>query len=141
MQKFVKKEDCFTTYEQLPWRKWKPETTRVTARPSSTLFSFQRHPLKIILGRSCSKIFSKIPGKHLRWISVLTAEHRHSYLQKLNCAAWCPWNFEGFISRNIFNWLLYLTCFINYHFPNSYRIITLRSAFVSTQHILRNICW
>ena len=70
--------------------------------------------------------------ENIRWISVVVAGHRSSYLQKLNCAAYCPWNFEAVIFPNIFNWFLYLFCFIYYHFPNLYRIITSCSAFVTT---------
>ena len=77
------------------------------------LFCFQKqHPpyphKKIILESSCSKISENSIGKQ-RWIRVLDAGHRPSYLQNLNCAEcpWnCPWNFEGVISRNIFDWLL-----------------------------------
>ena len=61
MRKFEEKEDCFMTYEQLPWKKGKPET-RVTAHLCPPLFSFQKHPPKIILESSCSKISQNSVG-------------------------------------------------------------------------------
>ena len=36
-----------------------------------------------------------------RWISLLFAGHRPSYLQKLNCAACYPWTLGAVTSRNI----------------------------------------
>ena len=39
--------------------------------------------------------------ENIRWISVVDAGHRSSYLQKLNCAAYCPGNLEAVISPNI----------------------------------------
>ena len=36
---------------------------------------------------------------------------------------------EAVIFRNIFDWLLYLSCFIYYRFPNSYRIIQIKISF------------
>ena len=103
--------------------KWKPKTTRVTMRSSSYLLSSHKQPTKISLERSCSKV-SQNSVEDKQGGLILVAVHRPSYLQKLNFAGCCPCNFEVSTSRNIFNWWLYFPCFIYYHFPNSYRIIT-----------------
>ena len=84
------------------WKKWKPETTRVTARPSPPLFSCQKQPPKLFSKVAFLK-FRKIYLENPRRISALVVENRPSYLQKFNCAACCPWNLEVVISRNIFN--------------------------------------
>ena len=47
--------------------------------------------------------FRKIPLETSQWISGLVAGQGPSYLQKLNCVACCPWNFEALISQVIFN--------------------------------------
>ena len=86
------------------WKKWKPETTRVTARPSPPLFSCQKQPPKLFSKVAFLK-FRKIYLENPRRISALVVGNRPSYLQKFNCAACCPWNLEVVISRNIFNWL------------------------------------
>ena len=65
-------------------------------------FLFRSSPPKIILESIVDLKFWKIPLESSRWIYVLVARHGLSYLQKLNCAACCPWNFEAVISRNIF---------------------------------------
>ena len=106
---------------------------------SSSVF-FQEQLSKFIPERSSSKTLQNfVENTHGK--IVLAAGHRPSYVQKLNCTVCCPWNFEANISRNIFNWLLYLSCFMYYDFPNSYRVIILCLAFVSMQHIFRKICW
>ena len=49
---------------------------------------------KIIVETSCSKISQNFIGNP-RWISLLVAGHRPSYL--LNCVECSPWNFETVI--------------------------------------------
>ena len=73
--------------------------TRVTAHPSPPPFSFQKQPPEFILEAALK--FRKIPLENPRWISVLVAGHRPSYL--FNCIACCPLNFQAVISRNIFD--------------------------------------
>ena len=50
------------------------------------------------------KLLSKVVV--LRFPTVLVVGHGLSYLQKMNCAAFCPSNFQVVISQNIFDWLL-----------------------------------
>ena len=66
----------------MPWKKWKPETTRVTARPSLPLFSIHKSSQKLFSKLAALK-FRKIPLGNPRWITVLVAGHRPLYL--LNC--------------------------------------------------------
>ena len=71
----------------------------------SSCFHFRSGPPKLF-----SKVvvlrFPRIPLENWWWISVLVAGHGLSYIQKINCAAFCPSNFEVVISQNIFDWLL-----------------------------------
>ena len=97
----------------LSWKKWKPETTRVTAYPSPPVFFSEApppphptpHPTKLfsILETSCSRTSQNSIGKTAVDF-CFSSGHRPSYL--LNSVACCPWNFEAVISRNIFYWLI-----------------------------------
>ena len=122
MRKFVEKEYYFMTYEQLSWKSenLKPRGSLCTL-PFISFLRTSNH--QITLERSCSKILQNSVEDKQGGL-ILVAVHRPSYLQKLNFAGCCPCNFEVSTSRNIFNWWLYFPCFIYYHFPNLYRIIT-----------------
>ena len=63
---------------------------------SSSLFSFQKQPPKIILETSCFKISQNSIGKPAVDF-VLVAGRRPLYL--LHCVACCLWNFEAVISK------------------------------------------
>ena len=92
------------TYEQLPWKKWRPETTRVTLRALLLLCFFMKQPLNSILESSCSKI-SQIPWKTPAvdfWFSCMVWSFISTEIE-----FWCPWNFQAVFSRNIFDWLKY----------------------------------
>ena len=122
MRKFVEKEYYFLTYEQLSWKSenLKPRGS-LCALPFISFLRTSSH--QITLERSCFKVLQNSVEDKQGGL-ILVAVHRPSYLQKLNFAGCCPCNFEVSTSRNIFNWWLYFPCFIYYHFPNSYRIIT-----------------
>ena len=113
-RKFVEKGHFHDlTNKYMPWKKWKPETTRVTA----PAFLREAAPPKLF-----SKVAKVLPKKHTQWISDLVAQHRPSYL-----------NFEADISLDYLQLIAayVISCFIYYHFLNSYRIITLCSAFAT----------
>ena len=63
-------------------------------------------PFSCFLFRSSPrKFFSRVAvlkfrKKHPRWIFILVADHRPSYLNYVAC---CPWNFEEDISQDIFD--------------------------------------
>ena len=100
----MEKRDCFMTYEQLPWKKWRTETTRVTLRALLLLCFFMKQPLNSILESSCSKI-SQIPWKIPAvdfWFSCMLWSFISTEIE-----FWCPWNFQAVFSRNIFDWLKY----------------------------------
>ena len=80
LQKFLEKVNWFRTYERLPWKKEKPETTRITECHSSLLFSFQNQPFKVILESIYSKNFENIGWKHRRYTSISIEGYKSSYL-------------------------------------------------------------
>ena len=88
--------------KQLPQKKWKHETTRVTARPSPPLVSVQKQLPRTVLKSSCSKTSQNSIGNTCGG-SVLAAGHIPSYLQKLNCGTCYSWNFSKYL------WLIAVT--------------------------------
>ena len=65
-EKFCGEKNIISWFnKKLPWKKGKPETTRITARPSPPLFSFQKQP-------PTKKLFSKVAVLKFRKIPFET---------------------------------------------------------------------
>ena len=97
------------------WKKVKTWNHKGHCASFSCSVFLQKQPPKIALEGCCSKILQK----DTQLVSDLVADHRPSYL-----------NFEADISLEYLELItgFVISCFIYYHFSNSYRIITSCSA-------------